>query len=107
MAHSNAIARGLVGLLLLLGVASALKFDVQAHSGRENHKKERCIRNWVAKDTLVVVTATVGGFKGDGMQLNIQVPPPPHHSPATNTGLRGAGERENRRMTDMGVGPGE
>ena len=97
MAHSSAIARGLFGLLLLLGVASALKFDVQAHSGRENHKKERCIRNWVAKDTLVVVTATVGGFKGDGMQLNIQVlrpPGPPRHphSPATNTGSEELGK---------------
>lgn len=65
--------RGLLGLLLLIGVASALKFDVQAHPGRENQKKERCIRNFVAKETLVVVTAIVGGSKGDGMQLNIHV----------------------------------
>lgn len=67
------MARSLVGLLLLLGVASALKFDVQAHPGRENQKKERCIRNFVATDTLVVVTAIVGGTKGDGMQLNIHI----------------------------------
>lgn len=73
MALHNSIMRGFLGLLLLMGVASALKFDVQAHPGRENQKKERCIRNFVARDTLVVVTATVGGAKGDGMQLNIHV----------------------------------
>lgn len=75
MALRNSLARGLVSLLLLIGVASALKFDVQAHPGRENQKKERCIRNFVAKDTLVVVTATVGGSRGDGMTLNIHVRP--------------------------------
>merc|ERR1712169_97116 len=60
-------------LLLLLGVAQALKFDIAAHTGKENMKKERCIRNFVAKDTLVVVTATVGGTKGDGMMVNIHI----------------------------------
>lgn len=73
MALQNSLTRALLSLLVLLGVASALKFDVQAHPGRENQKKERCIRNFVAKETLVVVTATVGGTKGDGMQLNIHV----------------------------------
>ena len=60
-------------LLLLIGVANALKFDVKAHSGRETQKQERCIRNFVSKGTLVVVTAIVGGSKGDGMMLNIHV----------------------------------
>jgi hypothetical protein len=60
------------GLLLLLAVGSqALKFDMQAGNGHGN--SWRCIRNFVAKDQLVVVTATVDGHKGDGMQLNMHV----------------------------------
>lgn len=73
MALPRSLLQCICSLLLLIGAANALKFDVTAHTGRENQKKERCIRNFVAKDTLVVVTATVGGFKGDGMQLNIHV----------------------------------
>ncbi|TAQ90879.1 hypothetical protein B7494_g809 [Chlorociboria aeruginascens] len=34
---------------------------------------ERCIMNFVAKDTLVVVTATVDGYKGDGMVVNMHI----------------------------------
>jgi hypothetical protein len=60
-------------VLLLIGATNALKFDVRAHAGRETQKQERCIRNFVSRDTLVVVTATVGGTKGDGMQVNIHV----------------------------------
>lgn len=60
-------------LLLLVGAASALRFELAAHGGSENHKKERCIRNFVNRDTLVVVKSTVGGFKGDGMVVNIHV----------------------------------
>jgi hypothetical protein len=60
-------------LLLFTTAAQALKFDLAAHSGGESTKKERCIRNFVAKDTLVVVTAVVGGYKGDGMAVNIHV----------------------------------
>jgi len=52
--------------------ANALKFDVEAFS-RGDKKGERCIRNFVAKDTLVVVTATVDGFKGDGMVVNMHI----------------------------------
>ena len=63
----------LCSVLLLVGVASALKFDLTAHSGHESIKKERCIRNFVNKETLVVVTATIGGYKGDGMVTNIHV----------------------------------
>ena len=54
--------------LILLPFTSALKFDVAAHTGRE-----RCIRNFVAKDTLVLVTAIVDGQKGDGQQVNMHV----------------------------------
>ena len=59
-------------LLLLLPVTSALKFDLQAHTGHSS-KYERCIRNFVAKDTLVLVTAIVGGSKGDGQMVNMHV----------------------------------
>ena len=63
----------LLGLLLLfLGVTNALKFDLQAHP-HHNSKNERCIRNFVAKDTLVVVTAIVSGYRGDGQMVNIHV----------------------------------
>ena len=54
--------------LALLPLSSALKFDLAAHTGRE-----RCIRNFVAKDTLVLVTAIVDGQKGDGQQVNMHV----------------------------------
>ena len=60
-------------LLLACTFASALKFDLQAHPPNNNKHGERCVRNFVAKDTLVVVTATVGGHKGDGQQVNIHV----------------------------------
>ena len=58
--------------LLIIPFSSALKFDLAAHTGHSN-KYERCIRNFVAKDTLVVVTAIVGGSKGDGQQVNMHV----------------------------------
>ncbi|KAG5950144.1 vesicle coat component, partial [Claviceps sorghi] len=64
-AHRSALVQLLGSLLLLLGTAQALRFDLLA-SG-----KERCIRNFVGKDTLVVVTATVGGNKDDGMVTNM------------------------------------
>lgn len=57
----------------LLPLVSALKFDLQAHPGHESQSKERCIRNFVAKDQLVVVTATVSGNRGDGQTLNMHV----------------------------------
>jgi hypothetical protein len=59
--------------LLSLPLISALKFDVQAHHGHESASKERCVRNFVAKDQLVVVTANVDGYRGDGQQLNMHV----------------------------------
>ena len=63
----------LCSLLLLLAVGSqALKLDIQAGNGHDKHSR-RCIRNFVSKDMLVVVTAIVDGYKGDGMQLNMHV----------------------------------
>ncbi|KAK3100905.1 vesicle coat component, partial [Teratosphaeriaceae sp. CCFEE 6253] len=56
-----------------LPLASALKFDIQAHPGGESARQERCIRNFVAKDQLVVVTATVSGQKGDGQTLGMHI----------------------------------
>jgi hypothetical protein len=73
MAPPRSLLQCLCSLLLFLGVASALKFELAAHTGRESQKKERCIRNPVGRDTLVVVTATVGGARGDGMTVNIHV----------------------------------
>ena len=60
-------------LAFALPLISALKFDIQAHPGHESASKERCIRNFVAKDQLVVVTATVSGSRGDGQILNMHV----------------------------------
>ncbi|RPA96530.1 hypothetical protein L873DRAFT_1829368 [Choiromyces venosus 120613-1] len=51
-------------------VSSALKFDLTA---QQRGHRQRCIRNFVAKDTLVVVTATVSGVRGDGQQVNIHI----------------------------------
>ncbi|KAJ5679610.1 Endoplasmic reticulum vesicle protein 25 [Penicillium macrosclerotiorum] len=55
--------------LLVVQLASALKFDLAATSG----KNERCIRNFVSKDQLVVVTAIVSGQKGDGQKVNMHI----------------------------------
>jgi len=61
----------LCGLVLFAACAQALKFDlIAAYSGSA---RERCIRNFVAKDTLVVVTAIVSGEHGDGMVVNMNV----------------------------------
>jgi hypothetical protein len=58
--------------LLVLPFTTALKFDLFAQPGHSS-KNERCIRNFVNRDTLVVVTATVGGSKGDGQVVNMHV----------------------------------
>ncbi|GAB7341334.1 hypothetical protein MBLNU457_7600t1 [Dothideomycetes sp. NU457] len=60
-------------LLALLPLTWALKFDIQAHPGSEQENKERCIRNFVSKDQLVVVTAIISGRRGDGMVLNMHI----------------------------------
>ncbi|MCJ1250734.1 vesicle coat component [Trapelia coarctata] len=58
--------------LALLSVACSLKFDLHAHSGSSG-KYQRCIRNFVSRETLVVVTATIGGTKGDGQVVNMLI----------------------------------
>ncbi|KAK3899773.1 endoplasmic reticulum vesicle protein 25 [Staphylotrichum tortipilum] len=73
MARLRSLLHRACSLLLLLAVgAQALKFDIQAGSGHDKHSR-RCVRNFVSKDMLVVVTAIVDGFKGDGMQLNMHI----------------------------------
>jgi p24 family protein delta-1 len=59
-------------LALFIACTNALKFDITAYP-QGDKKGERCIRNFVGKDTLVVVTAIVSGYKGDGQQVNIHV----------------------------------
>lgn len=70
MASSSITMRSFLAFFLLaIQLASALKFDLAASSG----KNERCVRNFVAKDQLVVVTAIVSGQKGDGQVVNMHV----------------------------------
>lgn len=61
--------------LTLLNIAFSLKFDLNAHSGSSG-KYQRCIRNFVSRETLVVVTATISGTKGDGQVVNMLVGTP-------------------------------
>jgi hypothetical protein len=60
-------------LLAAIPLVPALKFDVVAHPGHESKARERCVRNFVAKDQLVVVTAIVDGQRNDGQMLNMHV----------------------------------
>ena len=71
MALPRSLLQHICSLLLFVAFSNALKFDLQGVN--KNTKPARCIRNFVAKDTLVVVTATVGVTKGDGMSVNMQV----------------------------------
>ena len=71
MAKSALLSTALL-LLVVLPFSLALKFDLAAHTGH-NSKYERCIRNFVGKDTLVLVTAIVDGQKGDGQMVNMHV----------------------------------
>ncbi|KAL4882082.1 WD40-repeat-containing domain protein [Aspergillus karnatakaensis] len=61
--------RSALGIFFLLCVqfSSALKFDIFAGKG------ERCIRNFVLQDQLVVVTAIVSGDRGDGQMVNMHI----------------------------------
>ncbi|KAL2071441.1 hypothetical protein VTL71DRAFT_12676 [Oculimacula yallundae] len=72
MAFSQSILRTLCSAFFFLSCVQALKFDIEAFS-KGDSRATRCIRNFVAKDTLVVVTATVDGSKGDGMVLNMHI----------------------------------
>ncbi len=60
-------------LLAVLPVISALKFDLYPVAAHDAAKQERCIRNFVAKEQLVVVTAILDGFKGDGQKVDMHV----------------------------------
>ena len=68
------IWRGISALLLLvlLPMAWALKFDIHAHMGQAD-QYARCIRNHASRETLVVVTAIIGGAKNDGQQVSMHV----------------------------------
>ncbi|KAG9248592.1 emp24/gp25L/p24 family/GOLD-domain-containing protein [Calycina marina] len=72
MAKSQSMLYSLYSLCMLLAFSSALKFDSEAfHQG--DPRGTRCIRNFVSRDTLVVVTATVDGYRGDGMIVNMHI----------------------------------
>lgn len=58
-------------LLHCLHLAAGLKFDLVAQP--PHNKAERCIRNFVNRDTLVVVTAILDGSRGDGQVVNMHV----------------------------------
>lgn len=82
MALPRSLLQYICSIVLFVACAQALKFDLQATSQSHDSKKERCIRNFVAKDTLVVVTAIVSGSKGDGMRVNMHVSSPFGRAPA-------------------------
>lgn len=87
MALPRPLLQYIYGLVLFAACASALKFELQAQSGHGYYdKQQRCIRNFVSKDTLVVVTAIVSGTKGDGMIVNMNASPRPHASPYPDLG---------------------
>lgn len=69
--HTSLLSLFTLLLLLPLSVFT-LKFDLAAHTGH-SAKYERCIRNFVSKNTLVLVTAIVDGHKGDGQQVNMHI----------------------------------
>ncbi|TRX95743.1 hypothetical protein FHL15_003297 [Xylaria flabelliformis] len=72
MALPQALLQYICGIVLFIASVNALKFDLTATPQRDG-MKERCIRNFVAKDTLVVVTSIVSGSKGDGQVVNIHI----------------------------------
>lgn len=90
----------LQALLLFAPLAAALKFDLHAVNSHESAKHERCIRNFVAKDQLVVVTAIMDGFRGDGQTVNMHV-----CGPAIGLWLGWNGSRAMRMEADEGTDP--
>jgi hypothetical protein len=60
-------------LLVVAPLAAALKFDLHAVTPHDAAKYERCIRNFVAKDQLVVVTVNMNGYRGDGQRVDMHV----------------------------------
>jgi hypothetical protein len=78
----SSVVELLLILLVVLPFSHALKFDLVAHSGH-SAKNERCIRNFVNRDTLVVVTATISGSRGDGQIVNMHVSGPQYYNANT------------------------
>lgn len=60
-------------LAVIAPFAAALKFDLHPVSAHDAAKYERCIRNFVAKEQLVVVTAILDGYRGDGQKVDMHV----------------------------------
>lgn len=60
-------------LAVIAPLTAALKFDLHPVSAHDAAKYERCIRNFVAKDQLVVVTAILDGYRGDGQKVDMHV----------------------------------
>lgn len=58
---------------IIAPLTTALKFDLHPVSAHDAAKYERCIRNFVAKDQLVVVTAILDGYRGDGQKVDMHV----------------------------------
>jgi len=57
--------------LLLTRPSHTLRFELPAQDPQ--HVQPRCIRNFVNREILVVVTANVSGSRGDGQRVNIDV----------------------------------
>ncbi|EPE30685.1 hypothetical protein GLAREA_03652 [Glarea lozoyensis ATCC 20868] len=72
MVYTQSLLRTACSFFFLLACAEALKFDIEAKSAGDK-SRVRCIRNFVAKDTLVVVTSTVDGYRGDGMRVDMHI----------------------------------
>lgn len=98
MAMPRSLLQYVCSIVFFLACAQALKFDLQATSQSHDSKKERCVRNFVAKDTLVVVTAIVSGSKGDGMRVNMHVSALPLHD-RSNGQTGNANQGRNRSGT--------
>lgn len=60
-------------LLVLLPLAAALKFDLHPVAPSDVAKQQRCVRNFVAKEQLVVVTAILDGYRGDGQRVDMHI----------------------------------
>lgn len=77
--HTPTMERIMRLLALLVAIiaplTAALKFDLHPVSAHDAAKYERCIRNFVAKDQLVVVTAILDGYRGDGQKVDMHVRP--------------------------------
>ncbi|WEW60875.1 vesicle coat component [Emydomyces testavorans] len=69
--RQQSLLHRLLLLCILIPFSNALRFDLVA--GTHNAKHERCVRNFVGRDQLVVVTAIVSGSKGDGQLVNMHI----------------------------------